>query len=93
MFLYVYYKRKSYPLKTWELFLVKNAFGNVIGFYSYYQQENDPPHKFWIGWIGVKKCYRRMGFASEFINCIEQTVSKLGETVKELKPPTAYNAS
>ncbi|WML90217.1 GNAT family N-acetyltransferase [Thiothrix lacustris] len=73
---------RPYPLKTWEVFLVKNDLNTPIGMFSYYQQEEDPVDKFWIGWIGVTKNERRKGFASKFIDILEEKVLLLG--AKEL---------
>ena len=74
---------RPYPLVNWQLYLASDAQeGNIIGLYSYYQQPEDPPEKFWIGWLGVLPQYRRQGVARQFLANIMSSVLTCG--AKEL---------
>lgn len=70
---------RPYPLKIWKVYIAYDVESNrAVGIYSFYQQENDPEGRFWIGWIGVVSSYRRKGIGAEFLAKVEQEVRELG---------------
>lgn len=69
---------RPYPLPTWQVFLARNEAGEVVGLCSYYQQQGDLPEKYWIGWIGVLKRYRRMGIARKMLEFVRHEVEQRG---------------
>jgi GNAT superfamily N-acetyltransferase len=73
---------RPYPLPVWEVFLARNIENKVVGVCSYYRQQEDPIDKYWIGWIGVLKAYRRKGIARVMLEFILQQVKAQG--AKEL---------
>ena len=70
---------RPYPLLNWHVYLGKDeTTGEIVGVFSYYQQDNDPPDRFWVGWIGVLPSQRRKGFATKFLDRVKDEVIKLG---------------
>jgi RimJ/RimL family protein N-acetyltransferase len=71
--------QRPYPLKNWNVFIGRDKDRNTdLGIYSYYQQQDDPSDKFWIGWIGVVSSERRKGIATKFIELILCDIKDLG---------------
>lgn len=68
---------RPYPLPLWKLFLCKEA-GEIVGLCSYYQQEDDPPDRFWVGWIGVLPAFRRQGMGRTMLEWVEQQMRARG---------------
>ena len=52
---------RPYPLLDWDVFLVRHN-RCIVGICSHYRQPDDSLQRYWIGWIGVLKEYRRRGF-------------------------------
>lgn len=70
---------RPYPLTEWQIYLaILNK--NIVGICSYYKQQDDPLKRYWIGWIGVLKPWRKKGIGSTMINFIEDKLCKLRAT-------------
>lgn len=69
---------RPYPLPVWNVYLVRNTSGDAIGVCSYYRQEDDPPGRYWVGWIGVLKRFRRQGIAGQMFARVRAEVEQLG---------------
>ena len=71
---------RPYPLPVWQVYVTRDETHNLVGVCSYYQQEDDPPGRYWVGWIGVLKRYRRSGKATEMWCRVRDEVMALGAT-------------
>ena len=71
---------RPYPLPVWQVYLVRDAAGEAVGVCSYYRQEEDPPGRHWIGWIGVRKASRRQGVAAAMFTHVLKQLEAMNPT-------------
>ena len=71
---------RPYPLPVWQVYLVRDCSDNAIGVCSYYRQKDDPPGRYWIGWIGVHKSVRRRGMASTMFAYVLKQLQTMNAT-------------
>jgi len=73
---------RPYPLPVWKVWLISRATAptSFVGVCSLYQQEDDPPTRYWLGWIAVQPAERRKGLASAAINHVLKEALRRGAT-------------
>lgn len=64
-------KERPYPLVDWQIFIVKEN-SIPVGICSHYRQPEDLLNRYWIGWIGTLRKYRRIGIGSAMLGFIEK---------------------
>lgn len=71
-------KERPYALDVWEIFIAHDAEIDCdIGVFGYYHHKGDKVGRYWIGWLGVVKEFRRKGLATLMIKAIESELSNL----------------
>lgn len=69
-------KERPYKLDVWKVFIVQDlATKRDAGVFGFYHHEGDRIGRYWIGWLGVAKEFRRKGFGSMMIRAIEDELS------------------
>jgi RimJ/RimL family protein N-acetyltransferase len=59
--------KRSTPLESWQVFLVR-AKSQIVGISGAYRQPGMPPHVCWLGWFGIRPQFRRHGFGSAAVH-------------------------
>lgn len=66
-------KQRPYKLEVWRIYVARDKkTGKDIGIFGFYRHEGDKPGRYWIGWLGVAKEFRRKGIGSMMIQVIER---------------------
>ena len=61
--------QRSTPLDYWKVFLLR-AEGDVVGVSGLYRQPGVAETVCWVGWFGIRPCFRRQGFGKRAMHAL-----------------------
>ena len=73
--------QRSTPLDYWKVFLLRSA-GEIVGVSGLYRQPGMAETVCWVGWFGIRPCFRRQGFGKRAMYALTDFARHLG--VEEL---------
>ncbi|WP_148262217.1 GNAT family N-acetyltransferase [Acidithiobacillus caldus] len=69
-------RKRKYPIYNWHVYLaLLDTEKEIIGICSHYEQ---PRGRYWIGWIGTVKRFRRKGYGTRMLDLVVDKARSFG---------------